>query len=723
MISSKRIFDSIYSLTVPGWAFCPAMQAVRNGFLLCMPLVAAAALAVLVNNLPITSYQEGMESLFGPGWRQFGALIWQGTYGIIALPMVIGVSHHIIILHNREHPADPVSPIMAVLVALASLIVITPSDENNGATQWLGASGIFMSIVVGLLATRVYLRLSQIRLLRIKIYSEGMDAATPLVFTYLLPGVLTIALFAIFCLAFNALTGTSVHTLTHDLVLFPFKHLMLQQQDSQLFSSLLYVFIVQTIWFFGIHATNILSSINTDIFRATAEGNIFTKEFLDIFVFMGGSGSSICLLIALFLVSINHGARRLAKVSIVPGIFNINELILFGLPVILNPIFLIPFVLAPIALTLNSYFAVRFGYVPTPTIPLNWTTPPIIGGYISTGSISGSLLQCFNLLLGTLIYAPFVIISDKVKQQRQKNTMSKLMDIACANTVSPSGKKCLDRDDEIGALARALAGDLAQALKQNQGLYLEYQPQVDNRTGKVLGTEALVRWKHPIYGPIPPPIMVAISEDGDFMKPLGLWVLEEACEARARWKSQGVDEHFKTSVNVSIRQLDDPLLPEKIYQCLQRHQLESYMIGIEVTESIALDPEAPHNRLLDKIHSYGISISIDDFGMGHSSLIYLKYFPVSTLKIDKVLSKDVASSNICVEIISTIVDLCRALDVRIVVEFVENQEQINVLRRLGCYIYQGYFYSPPLSGDKMLAFALAPDHASQPEVKEEYALF
>jgi lactose/cellobiose-specific phosphotransferase system IIC component len=718
MLTSKRIFDSIYTLTAPGWAFCPTMQAIRNGFLLCMPLVAAGALAILINNLPIPAYQEAMTALFGSNWRRFGMLIWQGTYGIISVPMIIGVSSHLIVLHNRKDPAHPISPVMVVLVVLASLVVIIPSDETAGfAAEWLGVQGLFVSIIVAIAATQIFLRLTRIKWLQIAVYSEGTDAATLVVFAYLLPGVLTITLFSGFYLLFHVITDVSIYRFTNDLVLFPFKHLILQQDGNQFSTSLLYVFVVQSIWFFGIHATNILASINAEIFQtASAEGSIFTKEFLDIFVFMGGSGSSICLLISLLLVSSNHGSCRLAKISALPGIFNINEILLFGLPVILNPIFLIPFIATPIILTLNSYLAVHYGFVPRPSVVLNWTTPPIIGGYFATaGSVSGSLLQCFNLVIGTLIYTPFVMIADRVKQQRQKMTMNELMDIACSNTVSPSGKKCLDRDDEIGSLARSLAGDLERALKRGQGLYLEYQPQVDNRTGEVLGTEALVRWRHPVYGLIPPPIMVAISEDGDFMKPLGLWVLEEACAERARWKSLGVDDHFKTSVNVSIRQLDDPHLPEKVVQCLQRHQLESYMIGIEVTESIALDPEGPHNRILDKIHSHGIAVSIDDFGMGHSSLIYLKYFPVSALKIDKALSKDVASSHICAEIISTIVDLCRSLDVKIVVEFVENQGQIDVLRRLGCYIYQGYFYSPPLSAEKMLKFALDKNHAAQPE--------
>jgi EAL domain-containing protein (putative c-di-GMP-specific phosphodiesterase class I) len=222
----------------------------------------------------------------------------------------------------------------------------------------------------------------------------------------------------------------------------------------------------------------------------------------------------------------------------------------------------------------------------------------------------------------------------------------------------------------------------------------------------VIGTEALVRWRHPVFGLIPAPVIIAISEDSEFIRTLGLWVLNEACAERARWHAAGLSPDFKTSINLSARQLEDDALPEKAAQCRNAHRLSTPMIGIEVTESIALDPDAMHNRILNSLHDLGFAISIDDFGMGHSSLVYLKYFPVNVLKIDKVLSKDVTSSQISAEVISTIVELCRALKIRIVVEFVENQEQIDRLHELGCHLFQGYFYSPPLRSDDMLAYAL-----------------
>jgi cellobiose-specific phosphotransferase system IIC component len=715
MTLGQRLFGRIYMLAAPNWAFSPVMLAIRNGFLLCLPLVVAGALAILINNLPFPDYQDNMAQVFGQDWSKIGALVWQGTFGILSLPMLVGISYHLTTLYNQRYLANPVSPVIAALVALASLMIIIPMDDHESIVEHLGTQGLFVSMVVAIVSTRVFLYLAHIKRLQMLIYADGMEAAILQAFACLLPGIITVLLFAVTAFVFGALTGLSAHQFVHDLILYPFRFF----QDT-FDTGVTYVFITHVFWFFGIHGTNVLDPMTRGIFEAASNSNlaaqaaglppphVVTKLFLDTFVFMGGSGSSICLLTALLIVNRKDGSRRLAKISLVPGLFNINEVLLFGLPVILNPVFLLPFVLTPLVLMLTSYIAVRYGLAPGVSVPVVWTTPPLLSGYFATGgALAGTLLQCFNLALGVLIYIPFVKIFDRIRMERQKKAMSALMDIACSNIVGPSGKKCLDRGDEVGVLARVLAGDLERALKRGDGLYLEYQPQVDHTSGKVIGAEALVRWRHPEYGQIPAPIMVAISEDGDFMQPLGMWVLDEACTERARWRLHGLEDRFKTSVNVSIRQLNDTTLPDKVMRCLERHGLQRQMIGIEVTESIALDPDAPHNRILNQIHDFGIAISIDDFGMGHSSLVYLKYFPVNTLKIDKVLSKDVATSKTCVEIINTIVKLCRALDVKIVVEFVENQEQIDVLCKLGCHIFQGYFYSPPLSGESTLSYVLS----------------
>ncbi|MDR0439592.1 MAG: EAL domain-containing protein, partial [Candidatus Accumulibacter sp.] len=629
---SHELMEKLYAgLIAPAWATNSTMQAIRNGFLLCLPLVVAGALAVLFNNLPLPFYQETMQRLFGPDWRQgLFALIWQGSFGMLSLPMVVGISYNLVLANNQERPLTPINPVAASVVALGAFVFLLPPQDVPGN---VGVQGLFVGILASLFSIRLYLRLANRKALQMRIYSEGV-ASAPQAFASLIPGLLTLLAFAVIGLGFHRVFGVSVQEVIREMVLFPFR---LELFRDMLSTGFAYVLVTHLCWFFGLHGTNVLDPLTRDIFEAATHANltmqaqglptphIVTKSFLDVFVFMGGAGASICLLLAILIASSNHGSRRIAKISIAPGLFNINEIVLFGLPVILNPVFLVPFLLAPLTLTLVSFLAILLGAVPLPTVAPDWTTPPILSGVLATQSVAGGILQVFNLILGTLIYLPFVKISDRIKSERQKAAQQKLLEISCGNTVGPSGKKCLDRDDEVGALARILAHELEVAMKTGQGLYLEYQPLVDGQTGRVVGTEALVRWRNPIFGLVPAPVIVAISEDGEFIQSLGLWVLNEACAERARWQAAGIAADLKTSVNVSARQLDDEYLQEKVAECLDRHGLTRRMIGIEVTESVALDPDALHNQILNRLHDLGFAISIDDFGMGHSSLVYLKY--------------------------------------------------------------------------------------------------
>ncbi|MDR2092971.1 MAG: EAL domain-containing protein [Azoarcus sp.] len=730
-MNTLHAIDRLQRLTAPEWAFGMTMMSIRNGFLLCLPLVVAGAGAIVLNNLPIQAYQDAMATMFGDNWKRLGTAIWKGTFGILALPVLTGISHYLAQGHNQDHPTRPISPPIAMLVGLASFFAMTPViGKDGGLSLWLGIQGLFISIVIALTASRLFIYLCGFERLRMAVYSEGLDVAIPEAFSCLGPGVLTIVFFTCFHLGFQAATGMTVHEFVYAAAIYPFGLF-----NHFLNTGVTYTLLTHINWFFGIHGTNVFGTLPQELFAHTSEANIaayaaglpppypVNKYVLDTFVFMGGAGSSLCLVAALLVVGKNRNSRRLAKISLAPGLLNINEILLYGLPIVLNPVFVLPFLLVPLVLTGISYLALRYGFVPWREIPLDWTTPPLLSGYLASGgSWRGPALQVFNLFVGFLIYWPFVKISDRIKNERQRKALGRLLEIACSNLVGPSGKKCLDRGDDIGVLARVLASDLDEAIAKGTGLYLEYQPQVDHKTGLVVGAEALLRWRHSIYGNIPAPIIVAIAEDAEFMHRIGLWVLDQACIERARWHRAGLDPYFKTSVNVSIQQLSDSLLPERIVQCVEHHHhLQRRMIGIEVTESIALDPESPHNYILKRISDLGFIISMDDFGMGHSSLSYLKYFPVDILKIDGALSRDVAHSKVCAEIIATIVELCQALEIKIIVEFVENQEQIEVLRRLGCHIFQGYFFSPPLSGEMMLNYTM--DRNSISVQADEHSIF
>jgi len=248
---------------------------------------------------------------------------------------------------------------------------------------------------------------------------------------------------------------------------------------------------------------------------------------------------------------------------------------------------------------------------------------------------------------------------------------------------------------------------LRQALK-NEEFILHYQPQVDLKTGKIIGVEALLRWEQPGKGLIPPLQFLPLLEETGLIIPVGEQILIMACEQTRLWQQQGF-ENIKMSVNLSARQFDDDQLVDKIIDILTKANIDSRLLELEVTESAIMQDAAISQEKLQTLAYHGFSIAIDDFGTGYSSLAYLKEFPVDTLKIDRSFVKDLEHQNNDRAIAHAIVNLAQALNLSVVAEGVENDLQLKILAELNCDIIQGYYFSKPLNAEDMTRMLKA-DH-------------
>ncbi|MDR0363146.1 MAG: EAL domain-containing protein [Planctomycetota bacterium] len=676
----------------------PYLKALRNGLTLTLPLVIAGCLAVLLLNFPVQGYQEFMNRLFGERWRELLLYIHNGTLSVMSLVMVVTISHSLAEHRNLRRQDDVVNPIVPSLVSLASLIamfrVMIPTPGLP--MIWLGVHGMFLAIIVALISSRLFFSLRRIRWLNITFFSEEADPAIPNAFSSLLPGLVTIFFFTVFKTIASMLGIGDLHQYFYDVLSRPFMHLGNTYGTAILYNLLRHMF-----WFLGIHGSNLMEPVATAIYVPALEANIvavtagnapeyvFNKAFFDTFISMGGSGSTICLIIASLICSRHGSMRKISQLSLLPAVFNINEMLIFGLPIVLNPIFLIPFLLVPLVLCTTSYIAVVQGVVPHTVHNVDWTAPVFISGYTATDSIAGSVLQLANIVIGTAIYIPFVAVAERMKKDVFNQAFKELM----PGFYQGIADKDYSITQEAKALSRSLTNDLAHALEQNQ-LFLEYQPQVESLTGKVFGVEALMRWNHSHLGRTPPGLFITLAEEAGLIKDMGRWCLDEACRQNAEWRTDGID--VVMSVNLSLHQLDDFALVDDLRMILDRHQLPPTALEVEVTESAALGPESYKTDILQRIHALGVRLAIDDFGMGHSSLVYLKKFPVNTLKLDRVLTKDVEGSHYSSEIIFTISELAYTLKITPLAEFVDNVEQLKALQALGCTMIQGYLFSPPL---------------------------
>ncbi len=245
-----------------------------------------------------------------------------------------------------------------------------------------------------------------------------------------------------------------------------------------------------------------------------------------------------------------------------------------------------------------------------------------------------------------------------------------------------------------------LESGLRTALAQRE-FELHYQPKVDIATGRIESAEALIRWRHPKRGLIPPGGFIPLAEETGFIVQLGEWVLYEACRQARAWQDEGL--HLRMAVNLSARQFRQDSLIETVRGALTAARLEPRYLELELTESAVMQDAESSVQIMRRLSDAGLRISVDDFGTGYSSLSYLRRLPLDKLKIDRSFIREIVTSRDDAEIVRAIVTLAHSLHLKVIAEGVETAEQLTFLRALGCDQYQGFYCSPPLPPAQFIA--------------------
>jgi EAL domain-containing protein (putative c-di-GMP-specific phosphodiesterase class I) len=270
----------------------------------------------------------------------------------------------------------------------------------------------------------------------------------------------------------------------------------------------------------------------------------------------------------------------------------------------------------------------------------------------------------------------------------------------CAKQRGPNNIEFFNEDLNVQIMERlTMENGLRLALDRKE-FFLEYQPQMDIATGRIVGVEALIRWQHPELGRVPPDRFIKIAENSGLIVPIGEWVLMTACKQACRWQHEGLPP-MRIAVNVSAVQFRQDGFRDLIRRVLRETELDPQYLELELTESLLLSNADVMFSVLEELSEMGLKLAIDDFGTGYSSLSYLRQFPVNKLKIDRSFVRDVAVSQDDAAITTAIIGMAKTLKLKVLAEGVENEAQMSFLRAHGCDEIQGYYLSYPLLADEV----------------------
>lgn len=396
------------------------LSAIKDGFIRIMPFLIIGSFFLLIANLPFPGYAEFIVSIFGNKFIGQLNYILDATYSIMALLVVVSIS---ISLAKRWQ----LNEVSCALISLVSFMIITPYKlpQTDGAIITdvipvfaLGAQGLFLSIIVTLMAVRLY-RLFSHRRLMISM-PDSVPPAVANSFSSLIPSLLIVLVFWLIRLFFESTAYGTVQEMIFSVLQAPMMKL-----GNTLPSQMIAEFFISFFWFFGLHGDSIVTAIMGPIWRSlTLEnlqamkaglppGNIITQQFRDVFLICGGTGFTLAMLLVMLLRARSKRMREIAKLATPAAIFNINEPIIFGVPIALNPVLLIPFIIVPVVLCVITYSAMASGFLPlTSGIEIPWTTPIFISGFLICGW-KGILFQAINLIVAMTIYYPFVMTLDR----------------------------------------------------------------------------------------------------------------------------------------------------------------------------------------------------------------------------------------------------------------------------------------------------------------------
>ncbi|WGV99174.1 EAL domain-containing protein [Vibrio sp. YMD68] len=672
----------------------PSLLALREGMIWLLPCLMLSSFFLFFASMG--------EFVFGRRTEWVTSLY--AIHGSIAsfFPFLMTAALSYVLAMQWKLPRPPVA-----LLSVLYLVVIGEVLPNQQSVQTFN---IIIAIITPLYATPILASLLKLGSLKItrsnsggKIVKESLNLVLPATIT----GVIVMVVNS---LIFTGLTGNHLLSAVY-----------LDYANEPYTFGMVFAALNSTLWFIGIHGYYALlplvdylqeaTNLSYSTFLAGSTGPYpMNLSFMGSFVFIGGSGATLSLVVALLVFSEQKALQVIALASIPIGLINVNEILLFGLPIIFNPRLFFPFLLVPIVNVCTSMFAIQSGWVSVPVVSVPFNSPVLINAWISTNGDVGALgLQLFNVLIGTLIYLPAVRGLNKVYANRK-------IDFPFLDTTYTRRQEEAEtlREDPI-AIAQSeekKAKSLEDQLEviSHKEFCMEYQPQICSLTGKVVGCEALVRATSSSGELVYPGAFIPWLEEAGLMKDLDVWVFKQVAKDIQIWNKSG--NRTSVSINISPETLvtEDVMTP-----ILKAIKPVASQINIEITEETLLVDEQKLMMSFNRLQNLGVKVYIDDFGTGFSSLSYLNRFSIDAIKIDRSFVLALSSEK-GRKVFTSILSIATRLDISVVVEGVETLEQLSFIPKSDTISVQGWYYSRSLPSQSYREYCqlneqLTPDNA------------
>lgn len=650
------------------------LVSIREGFIAILPVMIIAAvpslLIALLSLLPTFAYQDDLRQLF----RDLQQLM------VLFFPLAVVFSLSYQLSVNLQLQSISCSILACLCFLSHGEYLQHQGDSYLFTTHWITGYALLIPLLVPYLV-KYLAAVPWLQLVRSGLLSPFLHKHLNLILPFLL------TYFALFFLI-PLLDATVQYVASW---LSPqFSTLSL---ETQAFCRML---LIHLLWFVGIHGDNAFFSMFTGILtQQTFVAGLSLNSFYNHFVILGGSGCLLALVLAILLVRTSAQDKALAKVSLPFNFFNISEVVLYGLPVVFNPIFLLPFLLIPSLNFLLSYQLLQLGLIQFQPNELSWLTPMGLSGWLISGSWQVPLYQCGLLALDVLIYIPFVRLSQRLNDRdlplQQVRQSLKFSGLELLDAEQRYAREQQHNQANQTALQHALAAIAAGQLQ------LHYQPKIELDSQLVTGFEALLRLKT-IDGELQGPWFIDILERNQLVPLIDLWVVQQTASDLAA--IQTIAPKPLISINLHPDSLSEPPIIKALLAIAQQYPQQ---LQLELLEHAMLEQQGECAKNLLLLRQQGILIAVDDFGRGFSNLSSLIQYRPDVVKLDRSLLLAMAQPEGLL-LFQHLTQLCLSLGYQLTAEGVETTEQLALIRKFGVRYAQGWLFAKALPLEQAIKY-------------------